>query len=190
MLAHWKEFLDDPEYKIYRPRQIYVGHDVRPYPNLTERKNTVSYPIQNKPIAISVSAPSTTTSLTNTIVKSVPGVKQRRGEKDLPITHAHPHSLNSSTTDAIPSSTEDHLTGIIKHIQELLDDLLVELDMDEQQNITENDKEKEELSSSSSLSSKTGFIAKGLKEAKMKLTEKFSKFKTVEDDDNGNRSSQ
>ena len=28
-LAHWIECLDDPEYKIFRPRQIYVGHESR-----------------------------------------------------------------------------------------------------------------------------------------------------------------
>jgi hypothetical protein len=31
-LAHWSEFLDDPENKIVRPRQIYLGSKVRPAP--------------------------------------------------------------------------------------------------------------------------------------------------------------
>ncbi|KAJ3368556.1 hypothetical protein HDU91_000468 [Kappamyces sp. JEL0680] len=30
-IAHFVESLDDPEYKIFRPRQIYVGEDKRPY---------------------------------------------------------------------------------------------------------------------------------------------------------------
>ncbi|KAJ3102649.1 hypothetical protein HDU96_009557 [Phlyctochytrium bullatum] len=30
-IAHWQESLDDPEYKIYRPRQIYVGEHHRPF---------------------------------------------------------------------------------------------------------------------------------------------------------------
>jgi len=30
-LAHWSEFLDDPENKIIRPRQHYVGNDTRNY---------------------------------------------------------------------------------------------------------------------------------------------------------------
>jgi len=30
-LAHWSEFLDDPENKIVRPRQVYLGSGVRDY---------------------------------------------------------------------------------------------------------------------------------------------------------------
>ena len=30
-IAHWQESLDDPEYKIYRPRQIYTGVTHRKY---------------------------------------------------------------------------------------------------------------------------------------------------------------
>lgn len=46
-LAHWTEFLDDPENKIVRPRQVYVGSDVRDYVPLNIRtaattKNIVS----------------------------------------------------------------------------------------------------------------------------------------------------
>eukprot|EP00475_Leptophrys_vorax_P023660 TRINITY_DN3241_c0_g1_i4.p1 TRINITY_DN3241_c0_g1~~TRINITY_DN3241_c0_g1_i4.p1 ORF type:complete len:413 (-),score=124.22 TRINITY_DN3241_c0_g1_i4:74-1312(-) len=37
-LAHWNEFLDDPENKIIRPRQVYLGHAKRPYVPLEERK--------------------------------------------------------------------------------------------------------------------------------------------------------
>lgn len=36
-LSHWNEFLDDPENKIVRPRQHYVGYDTRNYVNLEER---------------------------------------------------------------------------------------------------------------------------------------------------------
>lgn len=39
-LAHWSEFLDDPENKIIRPRQHYVGHDTRNYVPLDERPET------------------------------------------------------------------------------------------------------------------------------------------------------
>eukprot|EP00741_Cyanophora_paradoxa_P003464 tig00000711_g3365.t1 len=31
-LAHWLEHLDDPEQKIVRPQQVYLGHPARPYP--------------------------------------------------------------------------------------------------------------------------------------------------------------
>jgi len=36
-LAHWYEFLDDPENKIIRPRQVYVGAKKRDYIPLTDR---------------------------------------------------------------------------------------------------------------------------------------------------------
>lgn len=39
-IAHWQESLDDPEYKIYRPRQIYTGLSLRKY--LDERLMTPS----------------------------------------------------------------------------------------------------------------------------------------------------
>jgi hypothetical protein len=32
-LAHWVELLDDPENKIVRPRQVYLGHDLRYAPH-------------------------------------------------------------------------------------------------------------------------------------------------------------
>ena len=31
LISHWQESLDDPEYKIYRPRQIYTGITLRKY---------------------------------------------------------------------------------------------------------------------------------------------------------------
>lgn len=44
-LAHWNEFLDDPENKIIRPRQHYVGHDTRNYVPVDQRPET-SYSIE------------------------------------------------------------------------------------------------------------------------------------------------
>ena len=39
-LSHWNEFLDDPENKIVRPRQHYVGHNTRDYVPLDKRPET------------------------------------------------------------------------------------------------------------------------------------------------------
>ncbi len=36
-LAQWEEMLEDPEHKIARPRQVYLGHDERPFVPMTER---------------------------------------------------------------------------------------------------------------------------------------------------------
>jgi len=36
-LAQWKELLEDPEQKIARPRQIYIGEDLRHYRNMAHR---------------------------------------------------------------------------------------------------------------------------------------------------------
>lgn len=36
-LAHWSEFLDDPDNKIVRPRQVYLGHSARDYVPLENR---------------------------------------------------------------------------------------------------------------------------------------------------------
>jgi citrate synthase len=36
-LAQWEELLLDPEQKIARPRQVYLGHDTRPYLPIEER---------------------------------------------------------------------------------------------------------------------------------------------------------
>ncbi|KAL9652317.1 hypothetical protein ABK040_011975 [Willaertia magna] len=37
-LAHWMESLDDEDTKIYRPRQVYTGYDIRSYVPLNHRK--------------------------------------------------------------------------------------------------------------------------------------------------------
>lgn len=36
-IAHWKEVIEDPKSKIYRPRQIYVGHNQRNYVPIDQR---------------------------------------------------------------------------------------------------------------------------------------------------------
>ncbi len=36
-IAQWEEMLLDSEQKIARPRQVYLGHDLRPYPSIDER---------------------------------------------------------------------------------------------------------------------------------------------------------
>lgn len=36
-LSHWNEFLDDPENRIVRPRQVYKGYDTRSYVPMNER---------------------------------------------------------------------------------------------------------------------------------------------------------
>lgn len=37
-IAQWKEMIEDPRQKIGRPRQIYTGHDARPFVPLAKRK--------------------------------------------------------------------------------------------------------------------------------------------------------
>jgi citrate synthase len=37
-LAQWQELLQDPEQKIARPRQVYLGEDKRPYVEIDKRK--------------------------------------------------------------------------------------------------------------------------------------------------------
>ncbi len=37
-LAQWEEMLNDPEQKIARPRQIYVGYDERDYVPMSDRR--------------------------------------------------------------------------------------------------------------------------------------------------------
>merc|ERR1712087_481626 len=36
-LAHWNEFLDDPENRIVRPRQVYKGYKARDYIEIDQR---------------------------------------------------------------------------------------------------------------------------------------------------------
>src|SRR6266478_916236 len=36
-IAQWEEMLLDPEQKIARPRQVYLGHDLRRYPSIDQR---------------------------------------------------------------------------------------------------------------------------------------------------------
>merc|ERR1719159_911341 len=38
-LAHWNELLDDPELRIVRPRQVYLGSDTRTYVPIARRKS-------------------------------------------------------------------------------------------------------------------------------------------------------
>ena len=42
-LAHWNEFLDDPENKIIRPRQNYVRHNTRNFVPVNQRSETNFY---------------------------------------------------------------------------------------------------------------------------------------------------
>jgi len=51
-LAHWLEFLDDPQNKIVRPRQVYLGNDTRPYMPITERNPSSKF--QTKDIYSSI----------------------------------------------------------------------------------------------------------------------------------------
>jgi citrate synthase len=37
-IAQWEEMINDPEYKIGRPRQLYVGEVSRQVPNISVRK--------------------------------------------------------------------------------------------------------------------------------------------------------
>lgn len=52
-LAHWNEFLDDPENKIVRPRQVYLGPDLRPYEPLSQRSGGVTEAISSTTSAMS-----------------------------------------------------------------------------------------------------------------------------------------
>jgi citrate synthase len=38
-IAQWEEMLLDPEQKIARPRQIYLGHDTRHYVPIDQRNS-------------------------------------------------------------------------------------------------------------------------------------------------------
>lgn len=44
-LAHWIELLDDPATHIYRPRQVYLGYDRRPYVETKNRKELETRPV-------------------------------------------------------------------------------------------------------------------------------------------------
>lgn len=45
-LAHWNEFLDDPENKIVRPRQIYKGYTKRDYVPTENREQKAQYDLE------------------------------------------------------------------------------------------------------------------------------------------------
>jgi len=45
-LAHWNEFLDDPENKIVRPRQIYKGYAKRDYQSIDNRDKKADYDLE------------------------------------------------------------------------------------------------------------------------------------------------
>ena len=45
-LAHWTEFLDDPENKIVRPRQIYKGYRNRDYVPIDHREKKADYDLK------------------------------------------------------------------------------------------------------------------------------------------------
>ena len=53
-LAHWDEFVEDPENKIVRPRQIYKGYKRREFVNMVDRTQKVdqelSYQIPNQDV--------------------------------------------------------------------------------------------------------------------------------------------
>jgi citrate synthase len=36
-ISHWQEMLLDPDQKIARPRQIYLGHEIREYVPIEKR---------------------------------------------------------------------------------------------------------------------------------------------------------
>ena len=50
-LAHWDEFVEDPENKIVRPRQIYKGYRQRDFVPESERKQLVDQDLDYKPAA-------------------------------------------------------------------------------------------------------------------------------------------
>jgi citrate synthase len=54
-LAQWSELLDDPEQKIARPRQLYIGADVRDYVALHERGDGAS-PLTGRATGASIGA--------------------------------------------------------------------------------------------------------------------------------------
>jgi len=48
-LAHWDEFVEDPENKIVRPRQIYKGYTKRDFVAEGDRKQLVDQDLEYKP---------------------------------------------------------------------------------------------------------------------------------------------
>ena len=48
-LAHWDEFVEDPENKIVRPRQIYKGYTKRDFVAEGDRKQMVDQDLEYKP---------------------------------------------------------------------------------------------------------------------------------------------
>jgi citrate synthase len=36
-MAHWNEMIEDPEQRIGRPRQLYIGEDQRPFVPIEQR---------------------------------------------------------------------------------------------------------------------------------------------------------
>jgi citrate synthase len=38
-IAHWRETVDNPQWKIWRPRQIYIGPQVQPFVPIDNRTN-------------------------------------------------------------------------------------------------------------------------------------------------------
>ena len=45
-LAHWTEFLDDPDNKIVRPRQIYKGYTTRNFVPMESREKKADYDLE------------------------------------------------------------------------------------------------------------------------------------------------
>jgi len=53
-LAHWLEFLDDPQNKIVRPRQVYMGSVTRHYIPESDRQPTESVQFTTKDVYSSI----------------------------------------------------------------------------------------------------------------------------------------
>jgi citrate synthase len=53
-LAHWSEFLDDPENRIVRPRQVYLGADLRDYSPVAKRATAANVNIKSDVTAESI----------------------------------------------------------------------------------------------------------------------------------------
>merc|ERR1712129_154620 len=57
-LSHWNEFLDDPENRIVRPRQVYKGYDTRNYVPMAERGLGKKGPVSTSMITSTMSSES------------------------------------------------------------------------------------------------------------------------------------